>query len=59
MRVFRSRKLGWWYISIAIAFFLLAISRLLIGERPLWIGVRLLLSLGFAALGWAQLHRRD
>jgi len=52
----RSRWFGWWYLSIAAGFLLLAIQRYLTGERPLLITLRLIIAAGFAALGYLELR---
>jgi hypothetical protein len=46
----KSRLLPWWYASIALGFVLLAIYRVIIGERPWLIALRVVIALGFAAL---------
>jgi len=42
--------MAWWYSAIAVAFLLLAISRAITGEKPWLVGVRLIISAGFAIL---------
>lgn len=46
----KPRLLPWWYASIALGFMLLAIYRVIIGERPWLIALRVVIALGFAAL---------
>jgi len=46
----KSRLVPWWYASIALGFLLLAIYRVIIGERPWLIALRVIIALGFAAL---------
>jgi hypothetical protein len=50
MRLSGFRWMAWWYTAIAVAFLLLAISRAIIGDKPWLIGVRLVISAGFAIL---------
>jgi hypothetical protein len=50
MRLSGFRWMAWWYTAIAVAFLLLAISRAITGEKPWLIGVRLIISAGFAIL---------
>jgi hypothetical protein len=47
---------GWWYITIAAGFVLLAMQRWVIGERGWQNWVRLLIAAGFGALGWMTLR---
>lgn len=44
------RLLPWWYLSIAIGFVLLAIHRVMIGEKPWLIALRLIIAFGFGLL---------
>lgn len=44
------RWMAWWYAAIAVAFLLLAMSRAMTGEKLWLIGVRLIISVGFAIL---------
>jgi hypothetical protein len=55
-----SRLLAWWYFSIAVGFVLLAIHRVLNGGNLWLIVLRLVIAMGFTALGSMQLrsHRR-
>jgi hypothetical protein len=52
------RWTAWWYFAIALGFFLLAINRAILGERPWLIGVRLLIAFGFAALSALEFRGR-
>jgi hypothetical protein len=49
---------GWWYLSIGAGFLLLAIFRMMMGERLWLIGLRLVISGGFFALGYLELTSR-
>ncbi|MBV9225139.1 MAG: hypothetical protein JOY85_13985 [Acidobacteriaceae bacterium] len=50
MRLSGFRWMAWWYSAIAVAFLLLAISRAIAGEKLWLIGIRLVISVGFAIL---------
>lgn len=50
MKLFGFRWMAWWYVAISVAFLLLSISRAITGEKPWLIGVRLVISAGFAIL---------
>jgi hypothetical protein len=39
-----------WYCTIAVGFALLAINRVILGEKPWLIGLRFVIALGFGAL---------
>ena len=52
---FRSRLLGWWYLSIGAGFVLLAVHRMMIGEARRLIAIRLLIAAGFFLLGYLEL----
>jgi hypothetical protein len=52
----RKRLLGWWYIFIGAAFFVLGLFRLIIGERLWLVLLRLVVAAGFCALGYYQLR---
>ena len=41
---------AWWYLTIALAFVLLAAHRILLGQAAWLIGVRLVIAAGFGAL---------
>ena len=45
-----SKLLAWWYVTIALAFTLLAADRLLRGQAAWLIGLRLVIAAGFGAL---------
>jgi hypothetical protein len=53
------RWFAWWYCSIALGFVLLAIYRGLAGERPWLIGLRIVIALGFAALGAMEFKKKN
>jgi hypothetical protein len=53
-----SRLLAWWYATIALAFALLAVDRLLRGRAAWLIGVRLVISVGFGALAIMEFRGR-
>ena len=50
MRVRGSKLLAWWYVTIALAFTLLAADRLMQGHAAWLIGLRLVIAAGFGAL---------
>jgi len=52
------RILGWWYFSIAAGFVLLAVNAALRGEPIALVALRILVALGFAALGYIELRTR-
>lgn len=52
------RWIAWWYVAISAAFLLLAISRAITGEKPWLIGVRLIISAGFAILAAFEFKTR-
>ena len=55
MRGFYSKHWGWWYLSIAIGFLLLAIAGELISrDRLLWTVMRVVIAVGFAGLAALQ-----
>lgn len=56
VRRFQSRHWGWWYLSIALGFLLLAVVYALQGARPMDIALRAGVAAGFAILGWMQLR---
>jgi len=49
------RLYAWWYFTIALGFLLLAINRMLVGEKTWLIVLRLVIAAGFAALGYMEL----
>lgn len=55
----RSRLYAWWYFTIALGFLLLAINRMLFGEKTWLIVLRLVIAAGFAALGYMELRARS
>jgi hypothetical protein len=50
----RPRWFVWWYAAIGAGFVLLAIQRLVIGERGWLIPLRLVIAAGFFALAWFE-----
>ena len=52
----RTKLFAWWYFAIAAGFVLLAINRLLVGERMWLIILRFAIALGFLLLGYATLR---
>jgi hypothetical protein len=59
MRRLNSRWMAWWYTTIALGFALLAINRAIVGEKLWLIGVRVVIALGFAALGLMEFRAKD
>jgi len=51
-----SRFYAWWYFTIAAGFVLLAVAKMVTGEKPWLIGIRLVIAAGFAALGYLELR---
>ena len=49
------RLLGWWYISIGLAFVALAVRAFVAGVSGVWL--RLLVAVGFVLLGIVELRR--
>jgi hypothetical protein len=41
---------AWWYLAIAVGFFLLAIDHLILRDKGWLIGIRLVLAAGFGML---------
>lgn len=54
----RRRMFAWWYFCIAAGFVLLAINRVLIGDRAELIALRLVIAGGFVLLGLRELKQR-
>ena len=54
----RTKLFAWWYFAIAAGFVLLAINRLLVGERMWLIMLRFAIALGFLLLGYATLRSK-
>lgn len=50
------RLYAWWYFAIALGFLLLAINRMMFGEKPWLIVLRIVIAAGFAALGYMELR---
>lgn len=46
--------LGWWYLTIAVGFALLALDHILTRDNPLAIAVRLIIGAGFAVLSYME-----
>jgi len=53
----QARIFAWWYFSIAAGFLLLAVNRLLLGERWPLVWLRFTVSAGFFLLGWLTLRQ--
>jgi uncharacterized membrane protein len=58
MRLRGSNLLAWWYMTIALAFVLLAADRLLGGQAAWLVGVRLVIAAGFGALAAMEFRGR-
>jgi tetrahydromethanopterin S-methyltransferase subunit C len=58
-RTRRPAWFAWWYVSIAAGFLLLAIRALVVGGWTVYIVVRIVIALGFAALAWAEMRRNS
>lgn len=54
----RNRWFGWWYLSIGAGFVLLGVSRLIQGDRFVFVLLRWLIAAGFFALGCFELRAR-
>lgn len=54
----KGRWYGWWYLSIALGFALLAARQALIDGSLSGILVRIVIAAGFTALGAAHLRRK-
>jgi len=54
----KSRFYAWWYFTIALGFLLLAINRAIVGEKIWLIILRIVIAVGFAMLGYAELRSR-
>ena len=52
----KSRWFAWWYFSIAIGFFLLAVYFWLRGGSLLPGVLRIIIAIAFTVLGWLQLQ---
>ena len=52
----KKRLYAWWYFTIALGFLLLAINKVLVGEKLWLIAIRVAIALGFAALGYPELR---
>ncbi|MDQ2777742.1 MAG: hypothetical protein M3Y57_22945 [Acidobacteriota bacterium] len=56
MRLNDSRWIAYWYFSIGVGFVLLAIYNGIIGGKLWLIGIRVIIAVGFALLGWMELR---
>jgi hypothetical protein len=54
----RSQWFALWYFSISLGFVLLAIRSYLIGGKPAWVVLRLVIAAAFALLGYVELRLR-
>ena len=54
----RNRLFAWWYFAIAAGFILLAINRMLVGERMWLIILRFGIAVGFLLLGYVTLRSK-
>lgn len=50
--------LAWWYSAIAAGFLLLAIDHVITRDRPLLIGVRFILAIGFGLLAYMEFNAK-
>jgi hypothetical protein len=48
---------GWWYLTIAAGFLLLAVERWINGGRGWMIALRVVIAAGFGMLAWAELRK--
>jgi type IV secretory pathway TrbD component len=55
----RFRWFGWWYLTIALGFVLLAANRALVGEKLWLIGLRLVIAAGFGVLAWFEFRAQN
>ncbi len=53
---FQSKYWGWWYVSIALGFLLLAAVHLIQGAGWQDVTLRVGVAAGFALLGWMQIR---
>jgi len=53
-----SRWFGWWYACISAGFLLLAIFYAIEHAAGFAVFLRAAIAVGFAALAWAELHRK-
>jgi hypothetical protein len=53
------RIYAWWYLTIALGFFLLAVNKALTGEKVWLVALRFVIAAGFAALGYAEFRSRS
>ncbi len=52
----RSHLYAWWYFTIALGFVLLAINKMLAGEKTWLIVLRVVIAAGFATLAYVELR---
>jgi hypothetical protein len=52
------RWFAWWYLTISLGFLLLAVNRAIVGEAFWLIGIRLIISAGFAILAFLEFRAR-
>ncbi len=50
---------AWWYLAISLGFVLLAVSRMIAGEKAWLVGIRLVIGAGFAVLSAFEFRRGD
>ncbi|MGA8598698.1 MAG: hypothetical protein WB676_28615 [Bryobacteraceae bacterium] len=50
---------AWWYLAISLGFVLLAVSRVIAGEKAWLVGIRLLIAAGFGVLSAFEFRRGD
>jgi hypothetical protein len=55
----RFRWFAWWYLTISLGFVLLAVNRAIAGEKAWLIGIRLIISAGFAVLALMEFKAKD
>jgi hypothetical protein len=55
----RFRWYGWWYLTIALGFVLLAINRAIVGERAWLVALRLIIAMGFLILAYFEFRAKD
>ncbi len=53
------RLVAWWYVTIALGFILLAIYRVMIGEKVWLIAVRVIIAAGFGVLAALEFRSKD
>jgi hypothetical protein len=58
MRRSSRRWFAWWYLTIALGFFLLAIRYALLGEKLWLVALRLTIAAGFGILSFLEFRAR-